>query len=42
MVTVGARKPEGFVRKEKFGRILDMLADFDMYSFQGLPYPWRE
>jgi hypothetical protein len=32
MVTVGARKREGFARKEKFGRVLDTLADFVMHS----------
>ena len=32
MVTVGAKKREGFVRKEKFGYIPDVLADFVMYS----------
>jgi len=32
MVTVGARKREGFARKEKFGCVLDAPADFVMHS----------
>lgn len=32
MVTVGARKREGSAREEKFGRVLDALADFVMHS----------
>jgi hypothetical protein len=32
METVGTRKREGFVRKEKFRRVLDALADFIVYS----------